>query len=115
VKLPVWAIPLVGSLFTSYDDSVNRTDVLLTVTPRVVRGWDVPTRSAARVLLRTENVYSDKPLFAGLRPPWARKSASEPGGGRRLHSRRAVPGRRRRPWRPPLRRGGATIPRIGLV
>ncbi|MGB5080898.1 MAG: secretin N-terminal domain-containing protein [Burkholderiales bacterium] len=67
VKLPgLGDIPVVGSLFTSFDDSANRTDVLLTVTPRVVRGWDVPTRVAREFYSGSENVYSDKPLFAGL-------------------------------------------------
>jgi len=82
VKLPgLGAIPLVGSLFTSYDDSVNRTDVLLTVTPRVVRGWDVPTRSAREFYSGTENVYSDKPLFAGLETAVGAQIRIEPGGG----------------------------------
>lgn len=59
-------IPIVGRLFTSSDDSTNRTDVLLTITPRVVRGWDVPTLAAREFYSGSENVYSDKPLFAAL-------------------------------------------------
>jgi len=67
VKVPGFGdIPVVGALFTSYDDSTGRTDVLLTITPRVVRGWDVPTRTAREFYSGTENVYSDKPLFASL-------------------------------------------------
>ncbi|MFL6622143.1 MAG: secretin N-terminal domain-containing protein [Sulfurifustis sp.] len=67
VKVPgIGDIPVVGSLFTSYDDSADRTDVLLTITPRVVRGWDVPTRTAREFYSGSENVYSDKPLFAAL-------------------------------------------------
>lgn len=67
VKVPgIGDIPLVGSLFTSYDDTTGRTDVLLTITPRVVRGWDVPVRAAREFYSGTENVYSDKPLFASL-------------------------------------------------
>jgi hypothetical protein len=31
-----------------------------------VRGWDVPTRAAREFYSGSENVYSDKPLFAGL-------------------------------------------------
>jgi general secretion pathway protein D len=67
VKVPLLGdIPVVGSVFTSYDDSVGRTDVLLTITPRVVRGWDVPTRAAREFYSGTETIYSDKPLFAAL-------------------------------------------------
>lgn len=67
VRVPgIGDIPVVGTLFTSYDDSTDRTDVLLTITPRVVRGWDVPTRTAREFYSGSENVYSDKRLFAAL-------------------------------------------------
>jgi general secretion pathway protein D len=67
VKVPGFGdIPVVGSLFTSYDDAKGRTDVLLTITPRVVRGWDVPPRSLREFYSGTENLYSDKPVFASL-------------------------------------------------
>jgi general secretion pathway protein D len=67
VKIPgVGDIPVVGSVFTSYDDQTQRTDVLLTITPRVVRGWDLPTRAAREFYSGSENVYTDKPLFAAL-------------------------------------------------
>ena len=59
-------IPAIGSLFTSYDDQTQRTDVLLTITPRIVRGWDLPTRASREFYSGSENVYSDKPLFANL-------------------------------------------------
>jgi general secretion pathway protein D len=59
-------IPAIGSLFTSYDDATGRTDVLLTITPRIVRSWDVPGKAAREFYSGTENVYSDKPLFASL-------------------------------------------------
>jgi len=67
VRLPgLGDIPIVGSLFTSYDNSAGRSDVLLTITPRVVRGWDVPGKNAREFYSGTENVYSEKPLFAAL-------------------------------------------------
>lgn len=56
-------IPVLGALFTSYDDSAGRTDVLLTITPRVVRGWEQPPLSAREFYSGSENVYSDKPLI----------------------------------------------------
>jgi general secretion pathway protein D len=40
--------------------------VLLTITPRVVRGWDMPNRTTREFYSGTENTYSDKPLFASL-------------------------------------------------
>ncbi len=67
VKIPgLGDIPLIGALFTSYDDSVGRTDVLLTITPRVVRGWELPNKSAREFYSGTENVYSDTPVFLHL-------------------------------------------------
>ena len=67
VKVPgLGDIPALGSLFTSYDDSQNRTDVLLTITPRVVRGWDLAGRNAREFYSGSENTYSNKPLFAHL-------------------------------------------------
>lgn len=67
VKIPgLGDIPAVGALFTSYDDSTGRTDVLLTITPRVVRSWDLPGRLAREFYSGSENIYSNKPLFASL-------------------------------------------------
>lgn len=67
VRLPgLGSIPLIGSLFTSYDDSGGRSDVLLTITPRVVRGWDTPTNPTRQFYSGSENVYTTKPVFALL-------------------------------------------------
>lgn len=67
VKVPfVGDIPAIGSLFTSYDDSGGRTDVLLTITPRVVRGWDFPGKDARSFVSGTEERYLNQPLFADL-------------------------------------------------
>jgi general secretion pathway protein D len=80
IKVPgLGDIPALGSLFTSYDDQTTRTDVLLTITPRVVRGWDVPTRLAREFYSGSENVYSDKPLFANLETAAGATIRTEPG------------------------------------
>jgi general secretion pathway protein D len=80
VKIPGFGdIPAIGALFTSYDTSANRTDVLLTITPRVVRGWDVPTRASREFYSGSENVYSDKPLFANLETAAGVQIRTEPG------------------------------------
>lgn len=82
VKIPGFGdIPVIGALFTSYDDSVSRTDVLLTITPRIVRGWDVPARAAREFYSGTETVYSDKPLFAGLETGAGTQIRIDPAGG----------------------------------
>jgi general secretion pathway protein D len=79
VKVPgLGDVPVLGAVFTAYDDSVTRTDVLLTITPRVVRGWDLPTRAAREFYSGSENVYSDKPLFAGLQTPPGAQVRMEP-------------------------------------
>lgn len=67
VKVPgLGDIPLIGALFTSYDDETKRTDVLLTITPRVVRGWELPPKDSREFYSGTETVYSDRPVFAHL-------------------------------------------------
>jgi general secretion pathway protein D len=79
IKVPgLGDVPVTGALFTAYDDAVVRTDVLLTITPRVVRGWDLPTRAMREFYSGSENVYSDKPLFAGLETPPGAQVRLEP-------------------------------------
>lgn len=60
-------IPAVGALFTNYSNSGDRTDVLLTITPRVVRGWEQSAPAARQFYSGTENSYQDRQLFAELR------------------------------------------------
>lgn len=60
-------IPAVGALFTSYSNSTDRTDVLLTITPHVVRGWEKPTAAERQFYSGTENGYYDRQLFAELK------------------------------------------------
>jgi general secretion pathway protein D len=82
VRVPGFGdIPAVGVLFSAHDSSANRTDVLLTITPRVVRGWDVPTRAAREFYSGSENVYSDKPLFANLETAAGAQIRTEPPAG----------------------------------
>lgn len=68
LRLPgVGDIPAVGALFTSHNDTTDRTDVLLTLTPRVVRAWDLPPLAERQFYSGTENSYIDKQLFADLK------------------------------------------------
>ena len=59
-------IPGLGWLFTSKDDTANRTDVLLTITPRVVRGWDLPDRDSQMFVSGSDDRYSSQSLFSGF-------------------------------------------------
>jgi general secretion pathway protein D len=67
VKVPgLGDIPAVGSVFTSYDNSDTNTEVLLTITPHVMRSWDLPARAGLEFFSGTGNVYADRPLFSYL-------------------------------------------------
>ena len=59
-------IPGLGWLFTSKDDTGNRTDVLLTITPRVVRGWDMPDKDSQMFVSGSEDRFYSQPLFSGF-------------------------------------------------
>jgi len=65
LKIPgLGDIPLIGSLFTtSTDDYGARTDVLLTITPRVVRGWEVLPKEYREIYSGTENNITSKPRY----------------------------------------------------
>lgn len=78
IKVPgLGDIPIIGSLFTSYDDSTERTDVLLTITPRIVRPWTLPGKSQRKFYSGTEKQYSTKPLFAFLQEKAETRKAAE--------------------------------------
>lgn len=53
-------IPIIGPLFSSDDDSDGRTDVLLTITPRVIRGWTLPEDKDNEFYSGTEKQYLTK-------------------------------------------------------
>ncbi|WP_303907086.1 secretin N-terminal domain-containing protein [Thiohalomonas denitrificans] len=56
-------IPVVGSLFSSYDESVQRTDVLLTITPKVIRPWGLAPEQTRVLYSGRETHYSNRPQF----------------------------------------------------
>ena len=67
IRVPgLGSIPAVGSLFTTYDDSDQRTDVLLTITPRIVRAWELPKEAERSFFSGTQESYANQPLFAFL-------------------------------------------------
>lgn len=67
VKVPgLGDIPIAGALFSNLTASSGRTDVLLTITPRVVRGWDIPEESLQAFFSGTADRHMDRPIFAAL-------------------------------------------------
>lgn len=57
-------IPVLGWLFSSLEQSSGRTDVLLTITPHVVRALDIPEAKDLEFYSGTEGAYSSQPRFA---------------------------------------------------
>lgn len=64
VKIPgLGDIPILGALFRTTDNSSARTDVLLTITPKIIRATDISPRSMHAIYSGTAENYSSKPLF----------------------------------------------------
>lgn len=59
-------IPLLGALFGSKDNSDTSTDVLLTITPHIVRPWHISASDTRAIYSGTEDTYSTQPRFAYL-------------------------------------------------
>lgn len=59
-------IPLIGRLFSSQKDTNNRTEIVLLITPRVIRNVLVPTVARAEMSAGTETNIGAEPL--SLRP-----------------------------------------------
>lgn len=65
VKLPgLGDVPVLGRLFTSTDDQINRTDVLLTITPRIVRPWQLASKADSTMFSGTRKHLTTRPMFA---------------------------------------------------
>jgi general secretion pathway protein D len=79
LKLPGLAdIPLIGGLFTTaIDDTDDSTDVLLTITPRVIRSWDLVGKDLREIYSGTESNMSSEPSYTSQKDGQAR--AGKPG------------------------------------
>lgn len=66
-------IPLIGHLFTSTTEDVVQTEVVLTLTPRVVRSMGAPPVATQAIWSGTENTYATTQLF----PPRAMKVSQD--------------------------------------
>ncbi len=59
-------LPLLGRLFSSHRDEKNKTEIVLLITPRIIRNIERPELSEAEFFAGTENNTSTQPLR--LRP-----------------------------------------------
>lgn len=79
VRVPLLGdIPILGYLFRALDRSVGRTDVLLTITPRVVRGWDPVGTDSRQFYSGTAETYLTQALFANMTSPAAKSTKATP-------------------------------------
>jgi general secretion pathway protein D len=59
-------LPLIGKLFTNQRDELNKTEIVLLITPRIVRNVERPELTQGEFFAGTEAAASDQPLQ--LRP-----------------------------------------------
>lgn len=64
IKIPLLGdIPIMGKLFSSSDDGTIKTDILMSITPNIVRGMELPDKDTQIFWSGTEEAYDTKPLF----------------------------------------------------
>jgi len=59
-------IPVLGALFSSTGKDKINTDIVLTITPHIVRALETPDKESQAFWSGTEETYSTKPLFSEL-------------------------------------------------
>ncbi|MBI5562200.1 MAG: type II secretion system protein [Deltaproteobacteria bacterium] len=69
VKIPVLGdIPAIGRLFANTDTNKVKSDILLSITPHIIRRLEVPNEAAEGFLSGREENPSTRPLLEGFRP-----------------------------------------------
>jgi general secretion pathway protein D len=64
IKVPLLGdIPILGKLFSSTDDGTIKTDILMSITPNIVRNMELPDKDTQSFWSGTEEHYDIKPLF----------------------------------------------------
>jgi general secretion pathway protein D len=64
VKVPVLGdIPVIGQLFASTNDETIKTDILMSITPNIVRTMELPSKDTQAFWSGTEEAYATTPLF----------------------------------------------------
>ena len=63
-KIPLLGdIPVVGKLFSRSDDGTVKTDILMSITPNIVRTLELPDKDSQSFWSGTEEAYDVKPMF----------------------------------------------------
>lgn len=63
-KIPLLGdIPILGKLFSSSDEGTIKTDILMSITPNIVRPLELPDKDNQEFWSGTEEAYDTKPLF----------------------------------------------------
>jgi general secretion pathway protein D len=63
-KIPILGdIPILGKLFASSDDETVKTDILMSITPNIVRPLELPSKEDQSFWSGTEESFDVKPLF----------------------------------------------------
>jgi general secretion pathway protein D len=77
VSVPILGdIPVLGELFSSTTKDVITTEIVLTITPRIVRNVNVPPVNAQAFWSGTEATYATTPLFPEIARKTSFKSSS---------------------------------------
>jgi general secretion pathway protein D len=74
-------IPAVGRLFGSQKDDNNKTEIVLLITPRIVRNVVRPESSATAVPAGSESSVGAAPLTVSKTPPRSLSLSTKPAGG----------------------------------
>jgi general secretion pathway protein D len=64
IKIPFLGdIPILGKLFSHSDNGTIKTDILMSITPNIVRNMELPEKDTQAFWSGTEEAYDTKPLF----------------------------------------------------
>jgi len=70
-------LPIFGRLFSSNRDELNKTEIVLTITPRILRNIERPELADAEFFAGTESQTGDQPLRVRAARPAPGQSATE--------------------------------------
>jgi general secretion pathway protein D len=93
-KIPLLGdIPVLGKLFSSADDGTIKTDILMSITPNIVRNMELPDKDTQSFWSGTEENFDTKPLFvaAGKSTKPAEKPVDKTAVLESMAKREAVP------------------------
>lgn len=63
-KIPLLGdLPVLGKLFSRSDDGTVKTDILMSITPNIVRALELPDKDSQSFWSGTEEAYDVKPMF----------------------------------------------------